>query len=320
MEFNQRATPTAQPIGISSLDLENSNMDSTSGLSKPRISVVIPHFNDLEGLQTCLQLLESQTLDRRQFEVIVADNNSSVGIEAVQLAVGHLATVIPAPEQGAAAARNIGVAAAQADILAFIDSDCQPAADWLEQGLKAIAETEVIGGCMAVITGQPDRLRPVEAFELVFAFNNAAYIKHEGFSVTANLFVRRDSFDHVGGFRPGVSEDKDWGQRASAIGYTVCYAKNAIVKHPARQDWAELVKKWKRVIREEYQLKREHRLGRVKWLLRSWAVLVSPLAHLFVILQYQNLRRNDKLNAIAILFRIRFYRFVEAHRVLLESQ
>jgi glycosyltransferase involved in cell wall biosynthesis len=320
MEFNQRATPTAQPIGIASLDLENSDMDSTSGLSKPQVSVIIPHFNDLEGLQTCLQLLENQTLDRRQFEVIVADNNSSVGIEAVQLAVGHLATVIPAPEQGAAAARNIGVAAAQADILAFIDSDCQPAADWLEQGLKAIAETEVIGGCMAVITDQPDRLRPVEAFELVFAFNNAAYIKHESFSVTANLFVRRDSFDHVGGFRSGVSEDKDWGQRASAIGYTVCYAKNAIVKHPARQDWAELVKKWKRLIREEYQLKREHRLGRVKWLLRSWAVLVSPLAHLFVILQHQNLRWNDKLNAIAILFRIRFYRFVEAHRVLLESQ
>ena len=320
MEFNQRATPTAQPIGIASLDLENSDMDSTSGLSKPQVSVIIPHFNDLEGLQTCLQLLENQTLDRRQFEVIVADNNSSVGIEAVQLAVGHLATVIPAPEQGAAAARNIGVAAAQADILAFIDSDCQPAADWLEQGLKAIAETEVIGGCMAVITDQPDRLRPVEAFELVFAFNNAAYIKHESFSVTANLFVRRDSFDHVGGFRPGVSEDKDWGQRASAIGYTVCYAENAIVKHPARQDWAELVKKWKRLIREEYQLKREHRLGRVKWLLRSWAVLVSPLAHLFVILQYQNLRWHDKLNAVAILFRIRFYRFVEAHRVLLESQ
>lgn len=289
-------------------------------LIKPRISVIIPHFNDLKGLQACLQLLAQQTLDRSQFEVIVADNNSSIGIEAIRAAVGHLAIVVPAPEQGAAPARNAGVAAAQAGILAFIDSDCQPAADWLEQGLKAIAEADVIGGCMTVIADKPDRLRPVEAFEVVFAFNNEAYVKQKGFSVTANLFVRRDHFDMVGGFRPGVSEDKDWCLRAGALGYTIRYAEKAIVEHPARQNWAELAKKWKRLIREEYRLRREHRLGRVKWLLRTWAVLISPLAHLFVILRYQNLQWRDKLKAIAVLFCIRFYRFIEAHRVLLVRQ
>lgn len=318
MVFNQSVN-IVSPVDVQ-LGQDESHNHLSSPSSKPRVSVIIPHFNDLEGLQTCLQLLLCQTLDPSQFEIVVADNNSSVGIEAIRAAVGHLATVVPAPKQGAAAARNTGVAAAQADVLAFIDSDCQPAADWLEQGLKAIAEAEVVGGRMSVITNQPDCLRPVEAFEVVFAFNNESYVKQEGFSVTANMFVRRDSFEAVGEFRPGVSEDKDWGQRASAIGYTVRYAEEAVVKHPARQSWAELAKKWKRLIGEEYRLKREHRFGQAKWLLRSWAVLVSPVVHLFVILRYQNLRWYDKLNAIAVLFRIRFYRFIEAHRVVLEQR
>lgn len=284
--------------------------------SKPRISVIIPHFNDLEGLHLCLQRLAQQTLDRTQFEVIVADNNSAIGIAAVRAVVGDLAIVVPAVEQGAAAARNAGVAAAQGEILAFIDSDCRPRVDWLEQGSQAIATAEVVGGCMVVQT-EGDRLRPVEAFEAVFAFNNEAYVKQKGFSVTANLFVWRSIFEAVGGFRVGVSEDKDWCLRAGALGYAIGYAERAVVEHPARQNWAELAKKWQRLMREEYRLIREHRLGQLKWLLRSWAVLVSPLAHLFVVLRHQNLRWRDKVNAIAILFRIRLYRFIEAHRVLL---
>ncbi|NJN86752.1 MAG: glycosyltransferase [Leptolyngbyaceae cyanobacterium SL_7_1] len=282
--------------------------------NKPCISVIIPHFNDLEGLQTCLQRLAQQTLDRTQFEVIVADNNSAIGMEAVRAVVGDRAIVVPAVEQGAAAARNAAVASAQGEILAFIDSDCRPAVDWLEQGLKAMAEAEVIGGCM-VVSADGDRLHPVEAFEAVFAFNNEAYVKHKGFSVTANLFVRRAVFEAVGGFRVGVSEDKDWCLRAGAMGYRIGYAAQAVVEHPARQNWTELAKKWQRLIREEYRLIREHRWGQLKWLVRSWAVLVSPVAHLFVVLRCHNLRWQDKLNAIAILFRIRLYRFIEAHRV-----
>jgi GT2 family glycosyltransferase len=284
--------------------------------SKPRISVIIPHFNDVEGLQTCVDLLAQQTLDRTQFEVIVVDNNSAIGIEAVRAIVGDRAMVVPAVEQGAAAARNVGVATAQGEILAFIDSDCRPMADWLEQGLKAIATAAVVGGCVVVST-DGDRLRPVEAFEAVFAFNNKAYVNQKGFSVTANLFVRRSIFQTVGGFRLGVSEDKEWCLRAGAMGYQIHYAEQAVVEHPARQTWAELAKKWQRLIREEYRLMQDHRLGQLKWLVRSWAVLASPLAHLFVVLRYQNLRWQDKFNAIAILFRIRLYRFIEAHRILL---
>jgi glycosyltransferase involved in cell wall biosynthesis len=42
----------------------------------PKLSVVIPHYQDLGGLELCLASLERQTYSRSQFEIIVADNAS----------------------------------------------------------------------------------------------------------------------------------------------------------------------------------------------------------------------------------------------------
>lgn len=299
-------------------------------ISKPRVSVIIPHYNDLDNLLICLQLLSNQTLPADQFEVIVADNNSTVGIAAVRERVGALAGVILATEQGAAAARNAGVAVARAEILAFIDADCRPAPDWLEQGLKglkteaAIASaappphplSDIVGGRMQVTAQQSDRFLPVEAFEAVFAFNNEAYIKKKKFSVTANLFVRRAVFEAVGGFRQRVSEDMDWCLRAVELGYSIDYAGEALVQHPARQTWAELTRKWQRLLRENYQLVCEQRLGRLFWLAKSWGVLLSPLVHTLTVLRSPQLQSwQERWGAIAILFRIRFYRFWQSYHI-----
>src|SRR5471032_2792442 len=89
----------------------------------PFVSVVIPHYNDLDNLTICLQRLRRQSWPSDRFEVIVADNNSTCGIEAVRRIAPDI-RVVPAAEQGAGPARNAGVAVARGDVLAFIDSDC----------------------------------------------------------------------------------------------------------------------------------------------------------------------------------------------------
>src|SRR5271166_1802289 len=104
----------------------------------PLISVIIPHYNDLANLERCIGLLARQTLPRSQFEVVVADNNSRCGLDEVKRVCGRIAHVVPAPTQGAGAARNAAVAASRGQILAFIDSDCRPTATWLERGKAAL--------------------------------------------------------------------------------------------------------------------------------------------------------------------------------------
>jgi glycosyltransferase involved in cell wall biosynthesis len=292
-------------------------MDSVGSGAAPLVSVIIPHFNDLANLQRCLALLSEQTLPQDRFEVIVADNNSDVGLAAVAKICGAAARAVPAPLQGAAAARNAGIAASRGQVLALIDSDCRPARDWLARGIAALARAEMVGGRVDTVAEDEQNPTAVEAFEKVFAFDFARYIEQEGFSGAGNMFVPRAIFDHVGGFRPGVSEDKDWGQRAGALGYRWTYAPDVEVSHPARRNWQELRAKWQRITRETYRLEEEKPFGRLRWMLRACAVLVSPLIHTPRILRSPKLERlSDKMKATGVLFRIRAWRFVESYRVL----
>ena len=105
-------------------------------LDAPVVSVIVPHYDDLDNLGECLSLLAVQTMPRDAFEIIVADNNSHCGIAAVEEGCAGLARVVPALIQGAAEARNAGVRASRGRYLAFIDSDCRPSLDWVERGSR----------------------------------------------------------------------------------------------------------------------------------------------------------------------------------------
>jgi glycosyltransferase involved in cell wall biosynthesis len=281
------------------------------------ISVIVPHFNDLDNLRVLLSLLADQTLSSDRFEVIVADNNSTCGLAKVHEICSSCARAVPAPIQGAAEARNAGVVASRGRILAFIDSDCRPARHWLERGAAALSRADMVGGEVRTTAQDEQNLTAVEAFEKIFAFNFQRYIEKEGFSGAGNMFVSRRIFDSVGGFRSGVSEDKDWGQRAVAQGFRWIYAADVKVSHPARRDWQELKSKWRRITRESYALEKEKPYGRLRWLLHAWAVLLSPFVHALRVFHAPELPQlKDRLNAVVILFRIRFWRFLESYRVL----
>jgi glycosyltransferase involved in cell wall biosynthesis len=284
----------------------------------PAVSVIIPHYNDLENLQRCIRLLSAQTLPRNQFEVVVADNNSRCGIGEVQRVCGKVARVVPAPIQGAGPARNAAVAASHGRVLAFIDSDCRPTSTWLERGLAAMSRSQIVGGQVDVDYEDPIHPTAVEAFERVFAFNFKRYIEQVGFSGTGNMFVSRLIFDDVGGFRAQVAEDVEWGQRAVAANYKFTFAPDVVVSHPARRTWPELTQKWRKGASEAFAHAVEKPYGRARWIFRSFAVLASPFVHWTKIVRSPKLDTvGQRFKAIAVLFAIRFWRFAECNRLLL---
>lgn len=277
--------------------------------SLPDVSVVVPHYDDLDRLDVCLAAIGAQTVSRT-FEIVVADNGSPQGLAAVQAVAGERARVVLVPEKGAGPARNGGVLASRGAILAFTDSDCVPQPGWLQSGVDALTACDVSGGRMLVGVRNPARLTPEEAFERVFAFDNETYVRRKGFTVTANLFCRREVFDRVGPFRTGVSEDVEWCLRARAAGCRLDYAEAAAVVHPARRSWTELTAKWARLNREAYLLSRERPDGRLWWLVSTIAMPVSALAHTPKVLASPRLERPaDRLAALAVLYRLRFWRF-----------
>lgn len=284
----------------------------------PKVSVVIPHYHDLEGLRLCLAALARQTYPRGDFEIVVADNNSPEGEAAVAAVIKDQARLITVVEKGAGPARNGGVAISRGEILAFTDSDCVPEPEWLEQGLLALADYDFVGGRVTVLVDDVDAMTDAEAFERVFAFDFETYITRKGFTGAGNLFCARRVFDDVGGFRVGVSEDLEWSHRARSKGYGLGYAPLAIVGHPARRTWAQLSGKWRRVNAETYALYLERSAGRFKWFVRSLALPLSAIVHspkVFTSDQLGSLGQRGQ--ALSMLFRLRSWRLGHALALLL---
>lgn len=286
-------------------------------MRNPRVSVVVPHYDDLARLDACLARLCAQTLAREDYEIVVADNASPAGREAIEAVIAGRARLVIAVEKGAGPARNAGVAGARAPLLAFTDSDCLPEAEWLAEGLAALERHDIVGGRVTVLV-EGDPMSGAEAFEAVFAFDNRAYIEKKGFSVTANLFCSRATFGAVGPFRSDVSEDVEWCRRAARKGFALGYAERAAVAHPARRDWAELMRKWRRTNAERYKLERARRLGMLRWLALTALLPASILAHAPRVLTHPALPdAKARARALGTLTRLRLWRVADSLRLML---
>jgi glycosyltransferase involved in cell wall biosynthesis len=191
-----------------------------------------PHFNDYNNLDACLGLLQAQSFLGDRTEIIVADNGSSRGLDAVRRIVGRAAgssrSLSAAPGRPATRGR-----ATRGEAIAFIDSDCRPDKRWLEEGLAELCLADFTGGRIDVLVDDPRRMTADEAFESVFAFQNERYVKKLNFTVTASIFLWRSAFDAVGGFVNGVPEDKEWCLRAWRQGYRVRFAPE-VDRRPSR--------------------------------------------------------------------------------------
>lgn len=296
-------------------------MNDLSDPASPEISVVVPHYSDLSNLDRCLAALEQQDYPRERFEIVVADNGSPEGESAVGEVIRGRARLTVVSEKGAGPARNGGVAAARGRILAFTDSDCRPQPGWLAAGAAALSDWDFVGGRMTVLVNDARHMTGAEAFETVFAFDNETYVRTKSFTVTANLFCPRAVFDAVGGFRTGVSEDLEWSHRAGGAGYRIGYAPGAVVGHPARRSWCELRRKWQRLNAETYGLYAGRPLGKFRWVMRSWLLPISAVAHAPRVLASPRLPTlGQRGMAVALLFRLRLWRFVDAHRLLFSAE
>src|SRR5688572_2788795 len=109
--------------------------------AQPFVSVVVPVRNDAARLRTCVAALRVQSYPSNRYEIIVDDNASHepVVLEHRELPITR---VVRNEGPGSYAARNAGIAASCGDVLAFTDSDCVPAAEWLE---KAVARLTAAG-------------------------------------------------------------------------------------------------------------------------------------------------------------------------------
>lgn len=211
------------------------------------VEVVIPVKDDWERLALTLAALERQSLSADRWAIIVVDNGSTVPVPS-SLAIPSNARIIHEPRPGSYAARNAGIRASTAPILAFTDADCLPDERWLQAGVESLERS---GGRVAgeiEVFAQNEPPESPELHELLYAFDQCRYVAR-GVAATANLFVSRAALETVGLFdeRLRSGGDFEWNRRATRAGVPVEFAEHAIVRHPARSTLAELLEKDRRV-------------------------------------------------------------------------
>jgi len=101
--------------------------------AKPAIAVVIPLYNKLNYIKRALDSVLAQTV--RDFEIIVINDGSTDGSQrVVERCADPRVRLLHQKNGGVSAARNRGIAAARAELVAFLDADDE----WLPEHLAAV--------------------------------------------------------------------------------------------------------------------------------------------------------------------------------------
>jgi glycosyltransferase involved in cell wall biosynthesis len=194
----------------------------------PAVTVIVPARDAAETIGRTLAALASQDL-AVPYEVIVVDDGSSDDTVTIAEGFSGSVQVLRSEGRGPGPARNTGAAASRAATLAFTDADCVPDPGWLRAGLAALEGADLVQG--RVVPDPDSHLGP---------FDHTVWVVGEsGLYETANLFVRRDRFESVGGFEDFVgarigkplAEDVWLGWRARRAGARTTFSSDALVHH-----------------------------------------------------------------------------------------
>lgn len=219
------------------------------------VSVIIPVYNDAVRIETALRAVLAQTYPAEAFEILVVENNSTDGTpEAVRRLQdeypGRIQLLAEDQIQSSYAARNTGIRHARGEIIAFTDSDCRPAPDWLANGVRALTKENAafVAGHVQMVF-RKNRPNVVEYFDACLYLDQKDNAEIGDFGATANLFAWRELFDRHGLFCQDLQSggDLEFGRRLTRAGEMVAYASDVIVYHPARFTFGAYLKKEKRV-------------------------------------------------------------------------
>lgn len=211
-----------------------------------RASVVIPNWNGVDLLPTCLDSLRRQT--ERAFETIVVDNASTdASVELINRDYPEVRVVALDRNRGFTGGVNAGIMAARGEVVALLNTDVEAHPRWLEAVLSAFEDDPRVGMVASRIM----------LFDRRHVFNSAGdQYGRDGIPRNRGVweedrgqYSRREYvFGPCGGaaaYRKSVLldaglfderlfmylEDVDLAWRAQSLGYRCLYEPEAVVYH-----------------------------------------------------------------------------------------
>ena len=270
----------------------------------PLVRVIVPAYGDPHRLRNCLESLGRLDYPAERFAVTVVDDGSPEPLEQAlgsdrgagggrgdwgDMGLGGRLRWQrlernrgPADARNAAALAEPAAPAESADtLLAFVDSDCEVAPDWLRQ-LAAVLEEPSLAAAGGRVTGMGGHsllARYEGACSSLDMGSRPGRVGVRGAPVpylpSCNLAVRAGAFRRAGGFTAAwrTGEDVDFCWRLVAGGGRLFYWPEAAVAHDHRERWGSFLARKRDYGRSEGPLGARHparfAVGGPGWLFRG---------------------------------------------------
>jgi len=194
------------------------------------LSIIIPTCNRNDLLAICLDCLskEKQHFTAAEYEVIVTDDSKDQKARSLMLQNYPWAKWIEGPKKGPASNRNNGAKHAKFDWLIFIDDDCQPTSQLINNYYS-----EIIKGKYQALEGAIDPGRAQQRYDEEAPVNlKGGCFWSCNIAIAKSLFFKIDGFDE--GFPYPAMEDTDFFIRVKENA-EVKFLPDAMVIHPWRR-------------------------------------------------------------------------------------
>jgi glycosyltransferase involved in cell wall biosynthesis len=172
-------------------------------MTGPLVSVILPVFDRAGSVARAIESVLAQSYGHR--ELIIVDDGSTDGTEAILEAYRGVATILRQANGGAYAARNLALRHAAGELVAFIDSDDAWLADKLERQVPLMRPgIGLVCGDIDIVTAPDDRAARtgMTAFRAVAPVRGRALqaLARGNFVATSTALVRRSALEEIGGF------------------------------------------------------------------------------------------------------------------------
>jgi glycosyltransferase involved in cell wall biosynthesis len=256
-------------------------------------SVIVPTRHRPRYLRVALESLATQDVRSNSYEVLVVDDGPSDATREVAEQVSRrtgarIGYVEREGVPGLNSARNTGIAAAESQLLVFVDDDIEAPRSWLRElldGHRRHPEHLVLGGPIRVrLEGSRLRMCGREAPPITTLDHGLRDSEIE-LVWGANMAIDRRAFELAGVFDPGVPYgfDEDmWERRLRDAGGRIMYVARAGLVHRRDPDDARLG----RLARAAYVRGRNLRAysqyaGRAPGLAAELRILAGCIFHIF---------------------------------------
>lgn len=256
----------------------------------PKVSVIIPAYNEEDVIEDCLRSLENQSF--KDYQVILIDDASTDSTKSIiqRYCQKHPKSFFlhEYGKVGPGKARNLSAYQCGSEFLVFMDADCIATPNWIEELLKAFSNDEVgsVGGPhFAPKDSNPFQRQVEKCLTLLTGFidfykTNSGDIREVAHNPLCNVAYRRDVFMRLRGFREDLfpGEDVELDLRVIREGFKIMFNPNAIVYHHRPED----IQAWKKVLRAygraQGKLVRENGIQRpIQWLGFFWIAFWGSL-------------------------------------------